>query len=321
LCYKAVNALDEQCPWCVHEKIQKGKSAEIEIVSPKNGRRYQTSHAPIFHQDGSISKMTIYRDVTELKQAVMELAEKSLKLERVNEELRRKNEELDEFTYIASHDLQAPLRKLSAFSDLLKKDLGEDLPEQAEKDLFFIGDAALRMQTLVQNLLQLSRTSRTDMKFERFSLDTCVNLALKELESEIAKTEAEIVCNELPEVWGDKILLTQLYRNLISNALKFSDKEHPRIEITVENKDGVSIFGVKDNSIGISTAYAEQIFQPFKRLHSQTEYEGTGIGLAICRKAIERHTGEIWVESEPGKGAHFKFTIKATNQLTHKEWI
>ena len=100
----------------------------------------------------------------------------------------------------------------------------------------------------------------------------------------------------MPEVWGDKILLTQLYRNLISNALKFRDKEHPRMEITAENTDGVSIFGVKDNGIGINTAYAEQIFQPFKRLH--------------CRKAIERHTGEIWVESEPGKGAHFKFKIR-----------
>jgi len=259
------------------------------------------------------------RENIERKQAEMKLAEKSLKLERLNEELRRKNEELNEFTYIASHDLRAPLRKLSAFCDLLKKDLGEDLPEQAEKDFFFIADAALRMQTLVQDLSKLSRTSRMDMKFERFSLDTCVNLALKELESEIAETEAEIVCNELPEVWGDKVLLTQIYRNLISNALKFSDKEPPRMEITVENKDGVSIFGVKDNGIGISTAYAEQIFLPFKRLHSQTEYEGTGIGLAICRKAIERHTGEIWVESEPGKGAHFKFTIRSGSHGSNAE--
>ncbi|MGB2689154.1 MAG: PocR ligand-binding domain-containing protein [Desulfobacterales bacterium] len=259
------------------------------------------------------------REIIERKQVKMKLAEKSLKLKRLNEELRRKNEELNEFTYFASHDLRAPLRKLSAFCDLLKKDLGEDLPEQAEKDLFFIADAALRMQTLVQDLLKLSHTSRMDMKFEQFSLDTCVNSALKESESEIAETEAEIVCNELPEVWGDKTLLTQLYRNLLGNALKFRDKEHPRIEITVENKDGVSIFGVKDNGIGISTAYAEQIFRPFKRLHSQTEYEGTGIGLAICRKAIERHTGEIWVESEPGKGAHFKFTIRRGDHGSNAE--
>ena len=259
------------------------------------------------------------REIIERKKAKMKLAEKSLKLEKINKELRRKNEELNEFTYFASHDLRAPLRKLSAFCDLLKKDLGEDLPEQAEKDLFFIADAAFRMQTLVQDLLKLSHTSRIDMKFERFSLETCVNLALKELESEIAETKAEIVCNELPEVWGDKILLTQLYRNLIRNALKFSDKEHPRMEITVENKDGISIFGVKDNGIGISTAYAEQIFLPFKMLHSQTEYEGTGIGLAICRKAIERHTGEIWVESEPGKGAHFKFTIRRRNHGSNAE--
>jgi ligand-binding sensor protein len=122
------------------------------------------------------STRRLEREIIERKQAKMKSAEKSLKLERLNEKLRRKNEELNEFTYIASHDLRAPLRKLSAFCDLLKKDLGEDLPEQAEKDLFFIADAALQMQTLVQDLLKLSHTSRMDMKFERFSLDTCANL-------------------------------------------------------------------------------------------------------------------------------------------------
>jgi light-regulated signal transduction histidine kinase (bacteriophytochrome) len=125
----------------------------------------------------------------------------------------------------------------------------------------------------------------------------------------VAETGAEIIRDELPEVWGDSTLLTQLYQNLIGNALKFSGDQPPVIRLTAEEQDGFPVFGIKDNGIGIELKYAQQIFQPFRRLHSRTEYEGSGIGLAICHKIVERHGGKIWVESEPGKGAHFRFTI------------
>ena len=210
---------------------------------------------------------------------------------------------------MASHDLQEPLRTLIAFSDLLRKDLGDSLPERAARDLGFITDAAKRMQTLIQDLLALSRAGRVAKKREKVSLGECADRALEALAIRVKETGAQITRDELPEVWGDSTLLTQLYQNLIGNALKFSGEQRPIIRLTVEEQGDDQIFGVKDNGIGIEPKYAQQIFKPFRRLHGRAEYEGSGIGLAICRKIVERHGGKIWVESEPGKGAHFRFTI------------
>jgi len=237
------------------------------------------------------------------------LAERTTQLELTNRELVVLNAELDDFTNVASHDLQEPLRTLVAFSGLLHKDLGESLPERAAQDLGFISDAAKRMQTLIQDLLALSRAGRVTKKREKVSPGECVDRALEALAMRVKDTGAEIMRDELPEVWGDSTLLTQLYQNLIGNALKFCGDQSPAIRLTAEELDGVLVFGVKDNGIGIELKYAQQIFQPFRRLHSRADYEGSGIGLAICRKIVERHGGEIWVESEPGKGAHFRFTI------------
>jgi light-regulated signal transduction histidine kinase (bacteriophytochrome) len=237
------------------------------------------------------------------------LAERTAQLERTNRELVVLNAELDDFTNVASHDLQEPLRTLVAFSDLLPKDLEQSLPERAAQDLGFITDAAMRMQTLIQDLLAFSRAGRVAKKREKVSLSECADRALEALAMRVAETGAEIIRDELPEVWGDSTLLTQLYQNLIGNALKFSGDQPPVIRLTAEEQDGFPVFGIKDNGIGIELKYAQQIFQPFRRLHSRTEYEGSGIGLAICHKIVERHGGKIWVESEPGKGAHFRFTI------------
>ena len=237
------------------------------------------------------------------------LAERTAQLVRTNRELSFLNAELDDFTHMASHDLQEPLRTLIAFSDLLKKDLGQSLPERVSQDLGFITDAAKRMQTLIQDLLALSRAGRVAKKRGKVSLDKCADRALEVLVMRVRETGAEVTRHALPEVWGDSMMLTQLYQNLIGNALKFCENQRPIIQLTFEEKDGDQIFGVKDNGIGVEPKYAPQIFQPFRRLHGRTEYEGSGVGLAICRKIVERHGGRIWVESEPGKGAHFRFTV------------
>jgi signal transduction histidine kinase len=237
------------------------------------------------------------------------LAERTMQLERTNRELVTLNAELDDFTHMASHDLQEPLRTLATFSDLLRKDLGQSLPDRAAKDLGFIIDAAKRMQTLIQDLLALSRAGRLPKKREKVSLAGCVDQALQALAARLKETGAQVRRDELPEVWGDSTLLAQLYQNLIGNALKFCEEQSPIIRLTVEEWDGEQVLGVKDNGIGIEAKYAQQIFQPFRRLHARAEYEGSGIGLAICRKIVERHGGRIWVQSEPGKGAHFRFTI------------
>jgi signal transduction histidine kinase len=237
------------------------------------------------------------------------LARSIAKVVRMNKRLRRKNTGLDEFTYIASHDLQEPLRKLMTFSSLLRRDLGDGLPERADKDLDFIVDAASRMQMLIHNLLDLSRAGNTAMHRDQVPLDACVNCALKALEAHIRATQAVIVRDVLPTVWGDHAMLTQLYQNLLSNALKFYDEPPPMIRLTVEQQGEQVVFGVQDNGIGIKPEYHQQIFAPFKRLHGHGEYEGAGIGLAICHKTVERHEGRIWVESDAGRGAHFKFTL------------
>lgn len=227
-----------------------------------------------------------------------------------NHDLERRNKELDEFAYIASHDLQEPLRKITAFSGLLKMDLADTLPEDARENLTFLTDAAVRMQTLINDLMELSRSGRREMKREQISLDACVDAATDALSMQIEETGAEIQRDTLPHIWGDRTLLTQLLQNLLSNALKFqADGVTPNVRVTAERTDEGWIIGVKDNGIGIESQYAQQVFSPFKRLHGKDEYKGTGIGLAICRKAAERHGGRVWVESQAGNGSHFKFTI------------
>ncbi len=238
------------------------------------------------------------------------LALRSRELEEAIEELRQRNRELDEFAYVSSHDLQEPLRQLVSFSALLRRDAGEDgLSELARKDLEFITSCAHRMQTLVQDLLTLSRAGRAGMNWAAISLDRCVDRALDALQERIQETGATIERMPLPMVEGDELLLTQLYQNLIGNALKFAGRKAPVVCITVAETAGRRVLGVHDAGIGIAPQYAEQIFAPFKRLHARGEYEGSGIGLAICRRVVERHHGRIWVESELGDGAHFRFTL------------
>ena len=270
---------------------------------------YAESSSRVIEVEGKRFYQSILRDITERKRAEEALADRTLQLERINRELAALNAQLDDFTHMASHDLQEPLRTLMAFSNLLQKDLGYSLPEQAVKDLDFITDAARRMQALIQDLLALSRAGRAAKKREKVSLGECADLALEALAMRVKETGAQVIRDTLPYVWGDSTLLTQLYQNLIGNALKFSGDQPPIIQLTFEEREGTQVFGVKDNGIGIESKYAREIFKPFRRLHGRAEYEGSGVGLAICRKIVERHGGKIWVESEPGKGAHFRFTF------------
>ena len=253
---------------------------------------------------------SIARDIAQRKLSERELARYANELERANESLRHHNRELDEFAYLASHDLKEPLRAITTFSQLLTQDIGTDLPEDAVRDLEFITSAAVRMQRLITDLLALSRAGRADMKTSRVNLHTCVTSALEALAARLQETGAEIrIANQLPIVGGDATMLTQLFQNLLSNALKFRGEDKPVIEITAVESAGGWTFGVHDNGVGIKSEYFEKIFQPFRRVQVRSSQEGTGIGLAICRKVVERHGGRIWVESAPKAGARFFFTL------------
>ncbi|MEE8301923.1 MAG: ATP-binding protein [Candidatus Tectomicrobia bacterium] len=252
--------------------------------------------------------------VKQLQATHATVIERSFELERRNADLEQRNAELDEFNYMAGHDLQEPIRKVIAFSHHLRQDIGPLLTPRAEQDVHYIVDAATRMQALIQALLTFSQTGKMALKHEWISPDDCVDHVLNVLALRIKETQATIIRDPLPAIWGDPILISLIYQNLIDNALKFVDHHPPLIRLTSEQGPDHPILGVQDHGIGLKPEDVEHIFTPFNRLQRDAGYTGTGIGLAICRKAIERHTGSIWVESEPGEGAHFKFTLGSPEQ-------
>lgn len=296
-------------------------AGRVQFARRKDGAEFpvEISLSPIETDEGTVV-MSAIRDITErcntearlqqIEELNSELEQSRAALLEQNRLLQTKNRELDEFAYCASHDLQEPLRKLISFGRLLPLDLGGDLPPKAADDLRYIVAAATRMKTLIEGLLELSRAGSSAMQLKRVELDTCVDEAIDILETRIAETSAVIRRDPLGAVQGDPLLLTQLYQNLIGNALKFRRPgEAPQVHITALASASGTVYGVRDHGIGIKLEYVDRIFAPFKRLHGAEEFEGSGVGLAICRRVVERHAGRIWVESEPGVGSHFRFTL------------
>ena len=236
------------------------------------------------------------------------IAELTGDLSRVTEALRTESAAMEKFAYLAGHELQAPLRKLTAFADLLRRDLGDELPPRAAKDIGLLIGAAGQMRAIVEGLLALSRVGAA-AKHERVSLHECADWAIEALAERVAGARAKILRDDLPEVHADPALLTQVYQHLIDNALKFAGGDRPVVHLTVDHAGGQVVLGVQDYGTGFHPRYAERIFAPFERLGGRGHGEGAGIGLAICRKCIEVHGGRIWAEAETGKGAHFKFTL------------
>jgi light-regulated signal transduction histidine kinase (bacteriophytochrome) len=204
------------------------------------------------------------------------------------------------------------VRKLLAFCHHLRRSIGTNLSSRAEQDIHYIIDAATRMQVLIHTLLAFSKSEQTAVKYEWLSVDDCVDEVLDVLALRLKETRATIHRDPLPAILGDRCLLTLIYQNLIENALKFVTKQAPIVRLTAEQTDDGWVLGVQDQGIGIKPEQAESIFAPFVRLHSDGAYPGAGIGLAICRKAVERHQGRIWVDASPGQGAYFKFILGTT---------
>lgn len=226
-----------------------------------------------------------------------------------NKEILSANRELESFAYVASHDLQEPLRMVASYCDLLKRRYGDKLDSEAGEFIDFAVDGAKRMQALIEDLLTYSRLGKKDKAFKPTDCQQALDLALANLRAAIAESGAIVTHDPMPTVKGDGDQMAQVFQNLISNAIKFRNHEVPRIHISAQ-KDGRNwVISVSDNGCGIESRYADRIFVIFQRLHNRREYPGTGIGLAICKKVIERHGGNIWMESEPGEGSTFHFTL------------
>lgn len=232
-------------------------------------------------------------------------------LREANEKLERSNRELDRFATVASHDLQEPLRKIASFSSLLRRRYADALDDDGRRNLDFLVDAAHRMQRLIDDLLTYSRLASQPIRREPVAIADAVARALDHLDSAITESGARIEVGDMPTVQGDAVLLTQIFQNLVGNALKYRSFATPEVDIAARREDGRWVVTVSDNGIGFDVKFAEKIFAPFQRLHPHGAYPGTGIGLAIVRQSIERLGGEIWVESEPGSGATFSFTLPA----------
>jgi signal transduction histidine kinase len=228
----------------------------------------------------------------------------------------RSNEELEQFAYVASHDLQEPLRMVTNFTGLLARRYQGKLDNQAEEFIAYVADGAKRMHQLIEDLLSYSRIGTKGNEFGPVDCDAVLRRTLIGLHVAVDESSAKVTHDPLPAVNGDEVQLGRLFQNLISNAIKYRSRTAPEVHVSCRREGNDWIFAVRDNGIGIDPRYAKKLFVIFQRLHTREEYPGTGIGLAICKKIVERHGGKIWVESELGKGATFLFTVPASNQGT-----
>ena len=242
------------------------------------------------------------RDITESRRLAEDLA-------RHAEKLARSNAELERFAYVASHDLQEPLRMVASFTQLLSKKYSGKLDETADRYIEFAVDGAKRMQQLIVDLLAFSRVNSKELDLRQTNCEAVVQTALQNLSAAMEESGAAIERDPLPVLTADAGQLGQLFQNLIGNAIKFRGQAPLRIHIAAADRGPDWLFSIQDNGIGIDPRYSDRIFQIFQRLHTRAEYPGTGIGLAVCQKVVERHGGKIWVESEPGAGSTFRFTI------------
>ncbi|ELZ00086.1 ATP-binding protein [Natrialba asiatica] len=252
-------------------------------------------------------RIELYYDITERKRVEAEL-------ETTIEKLERSNANLEQFAYAASHDLQEPLRMVSSYVQLLERRYEDELDEDAQEFIDFAVDGAERMKEMIEDLLEYSRVNTRNKKFEPTDCNVVFEQALTNLQIRIEETDAEIAAGSLPTVNGDKTQLLQLFQNLISNAIEYAGDEPPRVHISAEKRDTEWLFSVRDEGIGIDPDDAEEIFGIFNQVGEGGGDTGTGIGLSVCQKIVDRHNGDIWVESEPGAGSTFFFTISDSNE-------
>ncbi len=258
--------------------------------------------------------VTTYTDVTEKVRQETQLREQAEEMARLVEDLQRSNSELEQFAYVASHDLQEPLRMVASYCQLLQRRYEDKLDQDANEFIGFAVDGAERMQALINALLSYSRVGRSERPKRPDCMAEAAETARRDLQKAIEESGATVDIGSLPEVTGDAVELRQLLQNLIANGIKFRGDAAPQVSIGAEREGDLWTLSVRDNGIGIDPAYAERIFLIFQRLHTRDAYPGTGIGLSVCKKIVERHGGRLWVESDGKNGSTFKFTLPASEE-------
>jgi len=288
-------------------KVSKGE--RIESFETKRMRRDKSildvslTLSPIREESGLVTRVSaISRDITFKKQVEEELR-------RYAEELALSNEELYVFSYAASHDLQEPLRSIQNFLETLNKKYKKRLGPEMEEQIIAADDGVTRMHRLITDFLMYSRVGTERAAKEEIDCNLALKDALANLDAAIKESNAAIKQYTLPRVFGNFVQVTQVFQNLIANAIKYQGENKPNIEVSAEKKDGMWLFAVKDNGIGIEQWFSERIFIVFQKLHDHRKYPGSGIGLALCKRVVEKHGGKIWFESEVGKGTTFLFTF------------
>ncbi len=310
-CYKITHRLEGPCelpdhPCPVYEIKKTGKPLTIvHSHFDHEGNKFfvEVSAYPIFDEKGEIIQfVNLSKDITERKRA-------EEKLKQTAEELARSNKDLEQFAYIISHDLQEPLHVVRGYVQLLARRYKGKLDSNASDFIARAVDGVKTMQTLINDLLTYSRVGAYGKTFKPTDCKAVFDRALRNLQAAIEESGAVVTHDPLPSLMADASQLLQLFQNLISNAIKFRGEEQPHVHISAKQYQNEWVFSVRDNGIGIDPKHSERIFMIFERLPNRGEYPGTGIGLAICKKIVERHGGRIWVDSEQGKGSTFYFTI------------
>lgn len=283
----------------------------IPSVLPNGQERIQqiTVNAIPGDDGHSFYALIALQDITELSNRLKKYQQELTERKKIQKELERSNHELEQFAYLASHDLQEPLRMVISFTQLLAQRYQGKLDNEADRIIGFAVDGAKRMEELIRDLLAYSRVTIKAKPFESVNCEEFLELSINNIQILIEETNTHIHKNPLPTLLADRSQLVQVFQNLLTNAIKYRSDKPPEIEVGAEAQKDCWVFYVKDNGIGIDSRHFKRIFAIFQRLHTRQEYPGTGIGLAICQKIIDRHGGKIWVESELGQGTTFYFTI------------
>ncbi len=307
-CYHVVHHSEDPPENCPHSKVlEDGLLHSSELYEENLGGYFTVTASPIKDDEGKLlGSIHIAHDITRRKQI-------EDKIEKRTEELARSNKELEQFAYVSSHDLKEPLRMITSFLQLLDRRYSNELDQDANEFIGYAVDGAKRMNNMINDLLEYSRIGNKERKFEYLQSEKILETAQINLKQSIEDINANITHNPLPLIYANEPMMIQLFQNIIGNAIKYHGREDPTIHISADNGDDEYVFSVKDNGIGIDQKHLDRIFTIFQRLHSRDEYDGTGIGLAISKRIIQKHRGKIWVKSELGKGSTFYFTIPNKN--------